>query len=585
MNRIAAGPYVALPDERDPSARGPTPAVSELTTEIKAASELTASGENAPSRQLSSITSRTDLRIAATAELAMADPDRKGVATVALDQETARQWATLDATEFGRMRSEERKTTALDAIAGNIRASPDYAEAMEKRSPNLASAGKAINDEVEKHQLARDVELAAARRRGDLESRREKTLAAIDANALSSVTKIRAEQVAEVTARLRHDPDPVLGRVDINEAQLGLGATTERKLGDNSIPLSAGADRSALEAEKRRVIKRPIQESELPQAIRSRFIVSAQKDRLFEAGKTEFAFRSGNRQGELAFSDSGKQLVTASESRETIVAMLEVAKAKNWREITVSGTDEFRRQAWLEARLAGMEVRGFEPKDADRQLLQELQSTRGGENRIVVADRNQTVASELTAEQLARQKGPHINVDDLSANERAGMQQASALLQSRAMSAKFSAATLAELEKRVRGERVYVGTVVDFGAAPYQFKKEKDPSYFITLKTMAEERTIWGKDLKQAVVDGHVKKGDDIVLRNSGAREVTVKEKVLDAAGTPIGTREKPAKLNQWTAEPLARYNQQTLNARDNPPPVREQASAPPAIRPPSRDR
>ena len=202
---------------------------------------------------------------------------------------------------------------------------------------------------------------------------------------------------------------------------------------------------------------------------------------MFEAGKTEFAFRSGNRQGELAFSDSGKQLVTASESRETIVAMLEVAKAKNWREITVSGTDEFRRQAWLEARLAGMEVRGFEPKDADRQLLQELQSTRGGENRIVVADRNQTVASELTAEQLARQKGPHINVDDLSANERAGMQQASALLQSRAMSAEFSAATIAELEKRVRGERVYVGTVVDFGVAPYQFKKEKDPSYFITL--------------------------------------------------------------------------------------------------------
>ena len=131
------------------------------------------------------------------------------------------------------------------------------------------------------------------------------------------------------------------------------------------------------------------------------------------------------------------------------------------------------------------------------------------------------------------------------------------------------------------------GILGQFGisANTYQFKKEKDPSYFITLKTMAEERTIWGKDLKQAVVDGHVKKGDDIVLRNSGAREVTVKEKVLDATGTQIGTREKPAKLNQWTAEPLAHYNQQTLYARDNPPPVREQASAPAEIRPPSRDR
>ncbi|MGF6439971.1 LPD7 domain-containing protein [Paraburkholderia youngii] len=43
-----------------------------------------------------------------------------------------------------------------------------------------------------------------------------------------------------------------------------------------------------------------------------------------------------------------------------------VAQAKNWGELQVKGTDEFRRQAWIAAELAGIPTRGFRPDAQDR---------------------------------------------------------------------------------------------------------------------------------------------------------------------------------------------------------------------------
>jgi hypothetical protein len=561
-----------------------------LKAEVQAASNVATQGDRAASRQLSSIASRTDLRIAAANELALADPERKGRAVVSIDHETASQWAHLDVTEFTRLRSAARKLDAMDAIAGHMRASPDYAAALEKRSPALAASGKTINDEVQKQEIARDVEAAQVRQRDERAAQREARLAAIDASAFASVARIRAEQVAAVTARLRDDPDPLLGKVDIDQAQRGISASANAAFGGD-IPLAAGAERSAVEAEKLRIIKRPVQESELPAAIRTRFIVSAPKPRLFEAGQTDFHFRAGNREGQLAFSDAGKQLVTPLENREIIVAMLEVAQAKHWKEITVSGSNEFRRQAWLEGRLAGMAVHGYPARDADTLLLQQLQNTQGtreSPNRITVTERDRAATAEPVLDPAGRQRRTHVNVDDLTASETAGLRKANAILAARGVSSEFSAATMAELEKRVRGERVYVGTVVDFGAAPYQFNKDNDASYFITMKTIMGEQTIWGKDLQQAVAQGNVQKNAEIVLSNTGKRDVKVNEKVFGADGVQTGTREKATKLNQWTAQPLALYNQQARNAGATPTQGREQAPAPPAapeIRARSRDR
>jgi Large polyvalent protein-associated domain 7 len=329
------------------------------------------------------------------------------------------------------------------------------------------------------------------------------------------------------------------------------------------------AEGSLAETEQYRVIKRPILESELPQEIRARFIVSAQKRGVFGQAATEFLYRAGNRQGELVFSDAGKQLITTAEDRETIRVMLEVAQAKNWNEITVSGSDTFRRRAWLEARVAGMELR----------------RTQGVPNRVIEDSPEHHPTQTAMPDAAARQRGEHIDADALTAGERAGLQQAREVLDRKGLSTEFSAAALAQVEKIARGERLYIGTVVDHGAAPYRFEKDKDRSYYITLQTQNGAQTIWGKGLQQAVAAGQVQKGDEIVLRNAGQREVTVKEKVLDAAGTVTGLRDKPARLNEWTAQPLARYIEQTRNAAARATQGHEPAAAPAPRTPREHDR
>ena len=72
----------------------------------------------------------------------------------------------------------------------------------------------------------------------------------------------------------------------------------------------------------------------------------------------------------MHFEDHGKKLTTESEDRAVITHMVEVAKAKNWGMLELKGTEEFRRQAWIAAEVAGMPSRGFKPSAEDRAMAQ-----------------------------------------------------------------------------------------------------------------------------------------------------------------------------------------------------------------------
>nr|WP_311530325.1 LPD7 domain-containing protein [uncultured Ralstonia sp.] len=82
--------------------------------------------------------------------------------------------------------------------------------------------------------------------------------------------------------------------------------------------------------------------------------------------------------GKPHFADAGPKLTTASDDRKTIADMVAVAKAKNWGAITATGSDEFRRNTWLEGRLQGVEVKGYAPLEADLALLDAAKREREG---------------------------------------------------------------------------------------------------------------------------------------------------------------------------------------------------------------
>jgi hypothetical protein len=77
-----------------------------------------------------------------------------------------------------------------------------------------------------------------------------------------------------------------------------------------------------------------------------------------------------------AFSDHGDHIQLHDKSPEgqaaIIAASLSIAKERAWREIEVTGDQEFRRNCWLEASLAGIQCRGYTPTPDDRLTLEQM---------------------------------------------------------------------------------------------------------------------------------------------------------------------------------------------------------------------
>jgi hypothetical protein len=67
----------------------------------------------------------------------------------------------------------------------------------------------------------------------------------------------------------------------------------------------------------------------------------------------------------LAFSDCGDKLATRGAHPEVVRSLVKIAQARGWASITVKGTEEFRRSAWMEAAQAGLKVAGYQPTALD----------------------------------------------------------------------------------------------------------------------------------------------------------------------------------------------------------------------------
>lgn len=481
--------------------------------------------------------------------------------------EQAEQQVKKDLASLGVADKTERYYLMGD-MATSMQSSKAYSESLSKQSPDVAT-------EVEAQRAKDAAERAAAdQRRDNIAAAAQSRSTLIDAAALAAVAAVRSRETARVVEQLAAAPET--STQQLRDAQW-LRDTQESKSPPPAgrTPVSADPD---VAAQRGRAIKRPVEEEELSQALRTRYIVSHEKRGMLDKGATEFVFRNGEEQGRVAFSDAGKALSTERDDKATIRAMIEVATSKNWGEVTVSGTDDFRRQAWIEANLNGMKVRGYEPREADKAILADLQSRNKPANIITVADREPKrepgTEPAKTTERAARDT-KHIDGDALTVHEKTVLDASvrtmkeSKEFQERvtdpAAREKWAEATFRELEARLRGERVYVGEIVDHGKAPYKFDKDKDESYYVTLRTSAGEQVIWGKGLAEAMQER--KTGEQIVLQNIGKRDVTVQEKVRDAQGQLV-VRPKDSHLNSWKSELLSRFSEKAradLSSRSAP--------------------
>lgn len=120
---------------------------------------------------------------------------------------------------------------------------------------------------------------------------------------------------------------------------------------------------------------------EIPQKVAALYVAHEGK---FVDRKTE----------QVHFEDKGRSLSTESNDRSVIAHMVEVAKAKNWGAVTLRGSEEFRRQGWIAAELAGVKSNGFRPRAQDRAMLEAARQ----EMRISGAQRSTEKENSLDAD-------------------------------------------------------------------------------------------------------------------------------------------------------------------------------------------
>jgi len=70
-----------------------------------------------------------------------------------------------------------------------------------------------------------------------------------------------------------------------------------------------------------------------------------------------------------AFRDHGRRLSADRNDPQVVRDLVAIAEHRGWTVLGVRGETGFRREVWLTARQAGLEVRGYRPTERDLQLL------------------------------------------------------------------------------------------------------------------------------------------------------------------------------------------------------------------------
>jgi hypothetical protein len=119
-------------------------------------------------------------------------------------------------------------------------------------------------------------------------------------------------------------------------------------------------------------------------------------------GKTEYRFRGDS--SRVAFTESTFRLATDTNSPSVARSMVDVAQARNWSALRVSGNEDFKRLVWLEASVRGVKTLGYEPNAADLEVLRREREARLV-NRIEPAKTQESTDTASTAKSSTRGSG------------------------------------------------------------------------------------------------------------------------------------------------------------------------------------
>ncbi|EGV6865796.1 hypothetical protein EZM72_23655 [Salmonella enterica] len=284
-----------------------------------------------------------------------------------------------------------------------------------------------------------------------------------------------------------------------------------------------------------------------------------------------------NRPDSLAFVDKGAKLQTKLSNSQVAGSMIDIAEARGWTEIQVKGTEDFRREAWLQATARGLTAHGYKPKEEDLARLKKV----AGERNINEVEAREVADNVKTSPSAP--SGTTSKTQSEAPTSKTGPHESNSTTQGKNESAKV------ETEEKVNK---LAGKLVEHGAAPYEHKKDNKDNYYVTLENAdGKQSTTWGVDLQRAMAESEAQPGDHVELENLGRKAVTVEKDVKDETGKvvkketintfrnswqvkadAIRDQERPAReivkehpdlVNEITAVKLAEKVSQSMNADD----------------------
>ncbi|WP_140987166.1 LPD7 domain-containing protein [Asticcacaulis tiandongensis] len=292
------------------------------------------------------------------------------------------------------------------------------------------------------------------------------------------------------------------------------------------------------------------------QADRQRMLLENLHKRYLIAGDT-YHFRDKDQA--LAFSAEEKKLVTRLEDPAVITSMLDLAETRGWVDINLTGTQDFKREAWLQTQLRGMKVKGYKPDRIDLARLedQKTEYNRQGRGHSTGVDRAQKTGKGFEGKDIAAGNEPR---PELTRGQQQIVQILETVMADRGDSPEAIARAKELATERFRNCRIHVGKLVETGTAPYQDKTGEKHSHFVTLEDEQGKRSkVWGVDLPRAVEASGAQVGDKIVLAFAGQKPVTVDMPVQDSVGKIVGYETKEVIRNSWDA---ARFDRLREDAR-----------------------
>jgi hypothetical protein len=230
----------------------------------------------------------------------------------------------------------------------------------------------------------------------------------------------------------------------------------------------------------------------------------------FRSKKGVFFFPDGS----PAFTDRGNRLTTRTENTAVLETLVQIAHARGWNTIEVTGSDPFKQGIALAATARGLSVRGHEPTDRKR---------------------------DSPATKRDRQpKSPTPPI--------------------------YKESPPTDTVKKAAGKSsktLITGRLLSFGAAPYHDNPKAAMSYFVRLAIDERDRTIWGVGLERALRESQTRPsiGDEVGLRAIAKEEVRIRAPIRDAHGQITGERPVDTTRNRWVVEKRAFFEERTQAA------------------------